>query len=547
MKKSNLIQGALIATICIVITKILGIIYVIPFYSIIGTQGGVLYGYAYSIYGIFLTLSSVGIPLAISRLISEYNSLHQYDLKQRAFSIGKKVITVLSVMSFLALFVFAPNIAELFIGNIQGSNTKEDIAFVIRIISTAILIVPQLSVTKGYLQGHKFISVSSFSQVLEQLFRIIIIILGSYITIKVLNLPITVGVGVATSGATIGGIMAYLYIKRQMHKHENDFNEGDQEKSPISKISDMSIAKRILQYSVAYIFGTLALSFYDLIDLSTIIKTMVNGLAYGVGEAETVLSIFATWGSKLNMIIAAIATGLLTSLIPNITTNFVNGELVAVRHKINRSLQLLLYFTIPMTIGLSLLSVPIWTTFYKYDLLSSGIFKYYIFIALLSSTLLTFNAILQSLDFRKSMFINILVGLIAKLFLNIPLMYMFTWLNLHAAYGAITATIVGFTISILLNAICLKRKIGVDYRETFRTIARVIAISIVMILVVMLLQYLIPIDVSSKMNAFKAIALYGLAGSTSYFILSYKIGLVQTIFGDNAVHKILKKLRIAKE
>ena len=65
MKKNGFMEGAIIATIAIIISKVLGVLYVIPFYKIIGEQGGALYGYAYNIYNIFLIISSAGIPLAI--------------------------------------------------------------------------------------------------------------------------------------------------------------------------------------------------------------------------------------------------------------------------------------------------------------------------------------------------------------------------------------------------------------------------------------------------------------------------------------------------
>ena len=63
LKKNNFLEGAFIAVFCIIVTKIIGILYVIPFYKIIGPQGGTLYGYAYNIYNVFLILSSAGIPL----------------------------------------------------------------------------------------------------------------------------------------------------------------------------------------------------------------------------------------------------------------------------------------------------------------------------------------------------------------------------------------------------------------------------------------------------------------------------------------------------
>ena len=100
-------QGAFIATFGIVFSKILGMLYVIPFYSIIGEQGGALYGYAYSIYAIFLGISQAGIPLAISKIISEYNVLGYYDARDRSFVLGRKVLSFLGIICFIIMFIFA--------------------------------------------------------------------------------------------------------------------------------------------------------------------------------------------------------------------------------------------------------------------------------------------------------------------------------------------------------------------------------------------------------------------------------------------------------
>ena len=91
MKKSNFIEGAVIASIAIILTKIIGVLYVIPFYSIIGEQGGALYGYAYNIYNVFLIMSTAGIPLAISKITSEYNTLKKIKEKTYLFHITNKL------------------------------------------------------------------------------------------------------------------------------------------------------------------------------------------------------------------------------------------------------------------------------------------------------------------------------------------------------------------------------------------------------------------------------------------------------------------------
>ena len=110
MKQNNFVEGTIIATAILVIVKLLGLLYIIPFYQIVGTQGGALYSYAYNIYMIFLSISSAGLPDAISKIISEYNALDMEDAKIRAYSIGKRIISIISIASFLVLFVFAEEI-----------------------------------------------------------------------------------------------------------------------------------------------------------------------------------------------------------------------------------------------------------------------------------------------------------------------------------------------------------------------------------------------------------------------------------------------------
>ena len=171
LTKNNFIQGAFISTLGIVVSKILGIVYVIPFHAIVKEQGGALYGYAYTIYSLFLALSSAGIPLAISKIISEYQTLGYYNAKERAFKIGKQLSIVLGLIAFIILFIFAPEVAHLILGDLKGGNTIEQVTYVIKVISTAILVVPILSNYRGYLEGHKYITPSTISKVIEQWYK----------------------------------------------------------------------------------------------------------------------------------------------------------------------------------------------------------------------------------------------------------------------------------------------------------------------------------------------------------------------------------------
>ena len=147
MKKNSFVEGTLIASLSLLLIKFLGAVYVIPFYGIVGELGGALYSYAYSVYSLVINICTAGIPLAISKIVSEYNTLEMYDAKERTLKIGNKIVLVASAILFFAMFVFAREFAYIFVGDITGGNTIEDVELVIRSISFCLLIVPLLAVS----------------------------------------------------------------------------------------------------------------------------------------------------------------------------------------------------------------------------------------------------------------------------------------------------------------------------------------------------------------------------------------------------------------
>lgn len=542
MKKNNFINGALIATTGIMITKLLGILYVIPFYAIIGEQGGALYGYAYNIYTIFLSLASVGIPLAMSKLISEYNTLGYYYSKERAFQLGKKVLSILGISIFLILILFAPNIAYLIIGNIKGGNTIQDVSFVIRIISLAILVVPILSISRGYLQGHKFITPSAISQIIEQIVRIIFVLVGSYFVLKVFHLGLTNAIGIAVFGATIGALVSYLYLFNKINKNTNALNRKAEITREEKRLTDNAIIKQLLMYAIPFIIIDISKNLYNSVDMLTLVKTLVNGLNYDIKVAESVMSVISTWGQKLNMIVIAISTGLITSLIPNLTSSFVANDIEDVRKKINKAIQILLYITIPMTMGLSFLSTTVWTTFYGHSIWGPKVFSYYIFIALFSALFTNIIITLQSLNKNKMVFTCLIAGLMTKIIFNIPLIYSFDKLGFYAFNGAITASILGYLIGTIIGLISLYKEFNISYEKTLTYFINILFDSILMILVLSLLKIFIPINISSRILSLFIIIAYSFIGLIIYLFLTYRNKTLENIFGSNIKNKIVRKL-----
>lgn len=542
MKKNSFINGALVATIGIVITKFLGIIYVIPFYAIIGESNIALYGYAYTIYNLFLSLSTVGIPPAMSKLISEYNTLEYYSTKERAYKLGKRLLIILGIILFIFMFVGAPFIANQIMGDNTGGNSKESITFVIRIISTAILVVPYLSVTKGYLQGHKFITPSSISQIIEQVVRIAVILIGSYLCMRVFKVGVTNAIGIAVSGATVGAVIALIYLLAKIKKNKKDIirtTKDEQIKNVEKKITNNMVIKKLLIYSVPFISFGLALSVYDYIDMTTIINTLTN-LGFKTKDAESVLGVINTTGNKLNSVVLAISTGLMTSLVPNITASFVKGNKKDVKSKVQQSFLMLLYVTMPMAVGLSILAKPVFYAFYGSSNWGPKVFCFTIFIALFRCMFTTSISIAQSLNKFKNVFLSIIAGILVKLILQIPLMYLFNNLGLYPFWGSTLATLMGLTTSLLTNLIVVNKTVGLDFKEYFKKMFKFIYPLFIMIVILMVVKIFIPLNVSSRFKSILLIVIYGVIGAGTYFVLTIKNGIFKEIFGDKLFNKLQK-------
>ena len=545
LKKNSFIQGAFIATLGIVISKILGIIYVIPFYAIIGDQGGALYGYAYNIYSIFLGISQAGLPLAMSKLISEYNTLGYYETKEKIYKVGKNFLNILGVICFLILFIFAPQIADLIIGGVTDGNSPEDIIFVIRIISTAILVVPILSVSRGYLQGHKFITPTPVSQIIEQVVRVLIIVIGSYLMLRVFNFPLRTAVGCAVFAATVGAICSYLYIYVKIKKNKEQFNVKSIKKEP--NLSTKKILKMLIIYAIPFVMIDLFRSIYNSVDVITLVKSLVNNFGYLTKDAETVMSVISTWGLKLNMIIISVVSGIMTSLIPNLTSSFVSGDMKDVNKKINQTLQIILCISLPMTIGLSFITTPVWNVFYGMSTYGEITYRYLVFVAFATTLFTATTTTMQLLKEYKMVFFTLIIGLLIKSALNIPLMYLFNNLGIYPFYGAITATILGFVTSAIISTIHIKRKFNINYKTTISEAKNIIIAVTLMLAVMFATTYIIPLKVEGRLLSFVIAVIYALIGGTVYLIYTYKTKTLENVFGKKFLNKITNKLKIVKQ
>jgi O-antigen/teichoic acid export membrane protein len=208
------------------LSKILGMLYVIPFNELVGDTGGTLFSYAYTPYNILISISTVGVPLAVSKFVSKYNSLGDYDTGMRMFRAGIMLMAVTGLLAFLALFFSAGILAEFMITSEDaGIISIADVTLVIRMVSFALLIIPIMSLVRGFFQGYQSMGPTAVSQVVEQIVRIVFILGAAFIVINVFGGSIPTAVSYATFSAFIGAmassVVLWVYWKKRKPAIEN--------------------------------------------------------------------------------------------------------------------------------------------------------------------------------------------------------------------------------------------------------------------------------------------------------------------------------------
>jgi O-antigen/teichoic acid export membrane protein len=439
--------------------------------------------------------------------------------------------------------IFAEDVVHLIIGSKTGGNTVEDIALVIRVISLSVLIIPFLSVSKGYLQGHKFIWPTSVSQMIEQVIRIIVVVGGSFIAIKLLKESVTVGVAVAVAGSFVGGLFAILYIVKKIIKNKDKLDLNNNLKK--DKISNKEIIKKILTYAIPFIIINITVNFFNIVDMTFIIRTLSN-MGYSGETSEFVASAMTTWGYKLNMIVNAVATGLTVSLIPNIVSAYTLGKTKTVNNIFNKALQIVLFVSMPCAIGLSFLAYPVWNIFYGVSELGPVIFKMSILTAIFCNVYLISLQTAQAINEYKTVYKGVIIGFSMNAIFDVPFMYLCKYVGLPPFYGATFATMLGYIVAIGIIIHRLLKIKDVTLKDTIKVFCKLILCILAMLFVLTLLKLVFPYTYRGKMFAIMYVAIFAIVGAVVYFVLTYKLGLIDKILGKKMINKILNKVTLGK-
>lgn len=476
-----------------IMVKVLGLVYRMVITNIdgFGNTGNGFYNAGFQVYTVLLAISSVGIPNAIAKMVSERAALNDYRGAHRVFTSALKLFAIIGIVCSVILYAGSDFIA-VHIMNMDGAQ------YVMRALAPSLFFVCLASVIRGYFQGLSDMRATSFSQMLEQIFKcsltIIFVILTVGVMPKTMQFLTRITLLYSPDGITPPEIMAawanfassaatvisfvYLlifYLKRRATINERIKNStGETENASTKKLMKM-----ILMLSVPISLASIITAVNRVVDLATITRGIEIAFANGIPEIAGAAAILNPTASELNTA-AVTLSGMLsksdtlfnmplalniafaTVLVPSISGAIAKGETKEASEKTSYSVLISILIILPCAIGYMVLAQPIYNIIYPAtpdgaDLLSL------MSVALVFSALTqTITGALQGIGKVYVPAISILVGCIFKVVLNIALIRIPS-INIYgAAISSIVCQIVAFLINffVLIRYIPIKLSLG---------------------------------------------------------------------------------------
>jgi O-antigen/teichoic acid export membrane protein len=527
MSESRMIKGTLILSAATFFSKFIGMLFVIPLNAIVGKDGGYLYAYAYTPYSIILSISTVGVPLAVSKFVSKYNALGDYHTGRRLFRSGLVLMTLTGILGFIIMYSFAPFLALSSTGDATPA-TIHSLTKVMRVTSFALIIVPAMSLIRGYFQGFQSMGPTATSQTLEQIVRVVFGLVGAYVVMRYLNHSVSTAVSYVTFGAFMGALAGLLVLIRYWIKRKPHLDEMEEQSTNMQELSLPTIYKEIISYAIPFVCVGLANQLYFLIDQGTVAHFLVLYFKMSHQQITDIIADLFTYDQKIVLIPVSLAIALGLSVVPAITESFAEGRQNEMQFKITQAFQFTIFFTLPAVVGLSILSYMVYCLLYgDQGLLSGGdMLRWYAPSAIFFAGFSVTAAILQGINKQKVTILSLGIGVLLKMILN-PILIKFFGMN-----GPILATDVGYIASILLNLWAIGYSTGYRYTFIAKRFLLVGILTTIMGIGLFIVLFLTGGQVpETRLHSLLVSVLGVLVGGGIYGFLALKSGLLRQVLG----------------
>jgi len=458
-KKQSFLQGAAVLAAATAIVKIIGAIYKIPLGIIIGDEGFSYFGKAYQIYEVLLMISTTGLPVAMSRMVSEAQTLENHDQIRKIFSTALRVFLALGIIGSALMVFFARPLSTLVA-------TDESAWFAIAMLGPAVLFICIISAFRGFFQGQSNMTPTSVSQIMEAVCKLVIGLGAAWLIMKltfnpdpaVMSGDVTYGAGGAILGVTIGCAVSAAYLFRCYRKASRELPTGGTVKSTGDTM------RQLLAIAVPITLGSAGLQIINLVDTVVYMNRLVGALGLTATRANELSGIYEFCRTIFNLPCAFI-TPITIAIIPAITGHLTMKNDRGMRMVEGSAIRITGLIAAPCAFGLLSLAQPIMELLRGYSgeklEVAGTIMAVLGATVVFNSLILVTNAIMQAHGDVTTPVIHMIAGGVIKVVVNFLLVAVPT---LHIM-GVAIGTLICYLSIIVLNIAAMIRKKTIDPRS----------------------------------------------------------------------------------
>jgi len=458
-KQNGFLKGVFVLSVGGIVAKVIGAVYRIPLTNIIGSYGMGLYQLVFPLFSLLLTISTAGIPVAVSKLVAEKFAIGKYDHANKVFKTALVMLALFGLAGSVLLFVFAGKISALQ-GNVQATSAY-------KIIAPSVFLVCVISAYRGYFQGLMQMEPTALSQIVEQIAKMTI---GLYGAIKFMP-DVIKSVNFAVLGVTVSEICALLLllcIKKFGKKQKAHLLSGS------TLFNTKQTAKSLLVLCLPITLSGLIIPLTQLVDsvlVINLLKVPDATLLYGVWAGPV--------HSLLNMPVV-LTIGISTAIVPAISQHYAKKDFSGAKQKATFALKLTFVVGIPCSLGLIILAQPITQLLYgglpfNEILLASDMVRVAGVSVLFLSLVQTSTAILQAGGRFYAPVVFLFVATVSKTLLSVFLLSN----EKINVFGAPVSSVICYFVACLGDLLYIVRvqKIKPDFKEV---LAKPLACGLVM-------------------------------------------------------------------
>ena len=450
VKKQTFLQGAAVLAAATAIVKIIGAIYSIPLKGIIGDEGFSYFSKAYAIYEVLLMISTTGLPVAMSRMISEAQALERHDQVRKIFFTALRVFLLLGVLGTGSMLLFARPLSLVFA-------KTADAWFSIVCLSPAVLLICLIAAFRGFFQGQSNMMPTSVSQVFEALCKLIIGLGLAWLLLRRTG-EAAYSTGGALLGVTIGLVVSAAYLWFCYRKTIRILPVGGEVSSTGQTL------KTLLLIAVPITLGSAGLQIINLVDTAVYMNRLVNAVGLTAERANELSGIYEFCRKIFNLPCAFI-TPITISIIPAITSHLTMKNQRGVRMVEGSAMRITGLIAMPCALGLLSLGGPIMALLGGYTgekLELAGFLMGVLGLTVIfNSIILVTNAMMQAHGDVTTPVINMIAGGVVKVIINFVLVGM---PNLHIK-GVAIGTLLCYLLIVTMNILAMSRKKSIDLRS----------------------------------------------------------------------------------